>query len=243
MGLPKLAFPGGRAKTTTIYYPAPAMTTGRPGPGTAGRGRSALVVVAVLGLLVAGCGSSPAPSAGPGPAFPSTPAGVQARWLFQALGSWPIPDAAIRAHFAPAVLATTSPADLNLSLADWKQLGLVSVTSERPNSVAFVVSIRGGQRFRVDLTVDAHGLINGSPANTPVLLTCSNADALIGCAQEDHLAAGLWQAPARLDYVYLDGVDHFLKEDISENTADFNESLPFSAQLRTALKTFLASNL
>ena len=81
------------------------------------------------------------------------------------------------------------------------------------------------------------------PAHTAVLLTCSNADVQIGCAQVDHLAAGMAQASARLDYVHLDGVDHFLKEDISKQTADYNESLPFSAQLRVALKTFLASNL
>jgi len=76
-----------------------------------------------------------------------------------------------------------------------------------------------------------------------VLLTCSNADGAIGCALVDHLAAGLTQDSARLDFVHLDGVDHFLKEDITQNTADYNESLPFSAQLRAALKTFLASNL
>ena len=76
-----------------------------------------------------------------------------------------------------------------------------------------------------------------------MLLTCSNADGNFGCAQEDHLATGLRQAATRLDYVHLDGVNHFLKEDITEQVADYNESLPFSAQLRTALKTFLASNL
>jgi uncharacterized protein len=503
MGLPKLAFPGGRAKTTTIYYPAPATTTGRPRPGPAGWRRSALVAVAVMGLLLAACGSSPAPSGAPGPAFPNTPAGAQAQWLLQALGSWPIPDAAIRTHFSAALLAKGTPAEINASLAQWQQLGLVSVTSKQPNSVVFVVSIRGGQRFRVDLSVDAHGLISGSttqevaptasspasvipplapgwvaqpvtfeaggvtidgtythpgnaaagtvpaavliaaygsstdrndnapgqmdrntyeavanwlsadgvaslrydklgsgqtgwgkyaahpeqaglgtyeqeaaaaltflaaqrqvdrarlavvghseggiyalllasglagpapkvravvllepvpmrfldliqqsvfasiqsqytaaqartmeqtvtrmitslrrtgalppglqpgaglaqifqrplleaaqidrydpaavaaklPANTPVLLTCSNTDGTISCAQEDHLAAGLQQAQARLDYIHLDGVDHFLKDDITGLAADYNESLPFSAQLRTALRTFLASNL
>jgi hypothetical protein len=36
MGLPKLAFRGGRTETTTIFYPAPAPTTGRPRPGPAG---------------------------------------------------------------------------------------------------------------------------------------------------------------------------------------------------------------
>jgi hypothetical protein len=87
------------------------------------------------------------------------------------------------------------------------------------------------------------------PAHTPVLLTSSNADIEVPAALENHLAAGLAQASAGLDYVHLAGVDHFLKEDISMQVnitsarADYNESLPFSAQLRAALKTFLASNL
>jgi hypothetical protein len=76
-----------------------------------------------------------------------------------------------------------------------------------------------------------------------VLLTCSNADGYFGCAQAGRLAAGLSKAPARLDFVHLNGVDHFLKEDITKNPAAFNQSLPFSAQLRAALTTFLASNL
>jgi len=33
------------------------------------------------------------------------------------------------------------------------------------------------------------------------------------------------------------------EEDITKDPATFNQSLPFSAQLRAALKTFLASNL
>ena len=81
------------------------------------------------------------------------------------------------------------------------------------------------------------------PAHTAVLLTCSNADVNFGCAQVDHLAAGLTQAAARLDYVHLDGVDHVLKEDVTKDPATYSQSLPFSAQLRAALKTFLASNL
>jgi hypothetical protein len=43
--------------------------------------------------------------------------------------------------------------------------------------------------------------------------------------------------------VHLNGVDHFLKEDITKSPAAFNQSLPFSAQLRAALTTFLASRL
>jgi acetyl esterase/lipase len=81
------------------------------------------------------------------------------------------------------------------------------------------------------------------PANTHVLLTCSNADGYFGCAEVNRVAAGLSKASARLDYVHLNGVDHVLKEDITKNPATFGQPLPFSAQLRAALKTFLASNL
>ena len=80
------------------------------------------------------------------------------------------------------------------------------------------------------------------PAHTAVLLTCSNADGYFGCGQVNRIAAGLSKAAAKLDYVHLNGVDHVLKEDITKNSATFNQPLPFSAQLRAALKTFLASN-
>ena len=76
-----------------------------------------------------------------------------------------------------------------------------------------------------------------------MLLTCSNADGYFGCSQVNRLAAGLSKASARLDYLHLNGVDHVLKEDITKSPAAFNQPLPFSAQLRAALKTFLASNL
>jgi dienelactone hydrolase len=451
----------------------------------------------------------PSVSCGSWTGVSGTPAGAQARWFFQALGRLPIPAAAIHAHFAPAFLAKAPPALINAKLAGAGQLRLVSVTPKQPNLVAFVVSIRGAQRFRVELPVDAHGRIaslqtqelaptaspasvlpapapgwvaqpvtfdaggvtihgtythprrapagtvpaavllggsgsatdrndnapgqpdrntleavagwlaadgvaslrydklgsgqtgwgryaahprragigpyeqeavaalnflarqpqvdqsrlavfghsqggiyalllasglagqapqvhavgllepvpirflgllgqssnasiaslvqnsqitaaqahtlqralaraiaslrrtgtlpaglpagvagtfsrNGSgtlleqrqidrydpaavaaklPAHTAVLLTCSNADGYFGCADVGHLAAGLSKAPARLNFVHLNGVDHFLKEDITKNPAAFNQPLPFSAQLRAALKTFLASNL
>ena len=168
MRLPKLACAGRRAEGTAIFDPAPATTTDRLRPGTARWRRSALVAVAVTGLLLAGCGSSHRSSAPPGPAFPSTPAGVQAQWFFQGAGRPPIPAAAIRAHLAPAFLAKLPPAALNAVLAGAGQLSLVSVTSTRPDSVSFVMSIRGGQRFRVGLTVDAHGLIsNITPQEVP----------------------------------------------------------------------------
>jgi dienelactone hydrolase len=506
MRLASLTAPRGGAKVPVTADPVPAKTAGRRRSGRAGWRRPAVLAAAVT-VVLAGCGGSPRPSAGSGPTFPGTPAGAQARWFFQALGKLPIPDAAIRAHFAPAVLAKAPPALINARLAGAGQLRLVSVTSKRPNLVVFVMSVRGAQRFRIELPVDAHGritnlqaqplaptaspasvlpalapgwaatpvtfqaggvtihgtythprsasagtlpaavLLGGSgpttdrndnapgqpnrntlkavanwlstdgvaslrydklgsgqtgwgkyaahpgqagigpyeqeaaaalnflaqqpqvdrarltvfghseggiyalllasglaghapkvravgllepvpirfldllkqssiasiaslvqrgqitaaqahslqqglaravtslrrtgtlppglpdglpgtfsnngtplelaqidrhdpaavaaklPAHTAVLLTCSNADGYFGCAEEGHLAAGLSKASAKLDYVHLNGVDHFLKEDITKDPAAFNQPLRFSAQLRAALKTFLASNL
>jgi dienelactone hydrolase len=161
MWLSKLASPGNGARATTVFGPALAKPGDRRRSGGTQRRMTVLLAVAVA-VGLAGCGGSHPSSAAAGPAFPSTPAGVQGQWLLQALGSWPIPDAAIRAHFSAAILAATTPADLNVLFAEWRQLGLVSVTNKQPDSVEFVVSVRGGQRFRVDLTVDAHGLINGS---------------------------------------------------------------------------------
>jgi uncharacterized protein len=506
MGLAKLAAPGDGAKAPATAGLAPAKTTGRLRRRRAGWRRSAVLAAAAL-VVLAGCGGSPRPSAGSGPAFPGTPAGAQAQWFFQALGRLPIRDAALRAHFAPAFLAQNPPAYVNARLAGAGQLRLVSVTSKRPGLVVFVMSVRGAQRFRIELPVDTHGritnivtqelpptaspasvlpalapgwvaqpvtfeaggvtiygtythpgsaaagsipaavLLGGSgsatdrngnspgtphgnllkavanwlsadgvaslrydklgsgqtgwgkyaahpgrvgitpyaqeavaalnflarqpqadrarlavlghseggiyalllasglaghapkvravgllepvpirfldllkrssiaslalevhagqitaaqarslqqavaravtaltrtgtlptglpgglaatfhgngtplelsqisrydpaavaakvPAHTAVLLTCSNADGYFGCRQVNRVAAGLSKASAKLDYVHLNGVDHVLKEDITKSPAAFNQPLPFSAQLRAALKTFLASNL
>ena len=449
--------------------------------GTRALSRCALLGLAIA-FVVAGCGSGHSASTTAGPTFPDTPAGVQARWFFQALARLPISDAALRAHAAPAVLAHLTPVEVNSSLAGFGQLRLLSVTSKQPNSVAFVISVRGAQRVRFELNVDARGLIAGfapqalvptaSPASvipalapgwvagpvaftaggvtiygtytrpraatagtipgalllggsgsttdrndntpeqphrnaleavadwlsadgvaslrydklgsgqtgwgpyaahpervgikpyeqeavagmsflagqrqidraslaafghseggiyalllatglagnapkvhavgllepvnvrflslfnwsaaaasataslrrtgalpsglpaavssvfkangaplelsqidhydpaalagrltpqTPVLLTCSNADDKFTCAQEDRLAAGLTQA--KLNYVHLDGVDHFLKEDITRSEAAYNQALPFSTQLQSALRMFTANNL
>ncbi len=78
---------------------------------------------------------------------------------------------------------------------------------------------------------------------TPVLLTCSNADMWFTCAQEDRIAQGLTEAQAKLDYVHLDGIDHMLKEDLTRDEAGFNQALPFSSQLRAALRTFAVGSL
>ncbi len=178
MRLPKAAAPGDRAEATAISDRVAASTPGRARSRTARWGRSVVLAAAVMAVL-AGCGGSPRSAAGPGPAFPDTPAGAQARWFFQALGRMPIPDAVIRAHFAPAFLAQYPPASINAKLAGAGQLRLVSVTPTRPNLAMFVMSIRGAQRIRVELPVDTHGRIAGVQAQElaayPVIAPSSQA--------------------------------------------------------------------
>jgi len=119
----------------------------------------------ITACVLVSCGNShPASTAtAAGPTFPNTPAGVQARWVLQAVDRQPISNAEVRAHFGQAVLAHATPAQLaeilNEKLVGYARVRLVSITSSRPNTLAFVMSVRGAQRFEVRVGVDTHGLI------------------------------------------------------------------------------------
>jgi uncharacterized protein len=73
----------------------------------------------------------------------------------------------------------------------------------------------------------------------PVLVTCSNADVQVTCGEVRHLLAGLARAPADTDFVPLTGVDHVLKQDPTGAAANYAKSLPYSQQLRQALRGFI----
>lgn len=80
------------------------------------------------------------------------------------------------------------------------------------------------------------------PPRFPVLISCSNDDIEVTCGEVDHLTAGLTRARASVDFVHLYGVDHVLKEDQSRGAANYGAPLPFSTQLRTALRAFVNEN-
>lgn len=84
--------------------------------------------------------------------------------------------------------------------------------------------------------IDPADLAAKLPATTPVLITCSDTDIQVSCADVQHLAAAV--TPRALDFVHLKGVDHVLKEDRSRTAAHYGEDLPFSRQLITAVHTF-----
>ena len=60
---------------------------------------------------------------------------------------------------------------------------------------------------------------------------------------ENRIATGVSKANAKIDFVHLDGVNHILKEDVARDLSTWDQALPFSTQLRSALRTFVANNL
>ncbi|HXQ19672.1 MAG TPA: hypothetical protein VN781_08615 [Acidimicrobiales bacterium] len=78
---------------------------------------------------------------------------------------------------------------------------------------------------------------------TPVLVSCSNDDIQVSCAEVDHLVSGLGESHVQIDFVQLAGVDHVLKQDPSRTALAYTEPLPFSPQLRAALQTFVRQHL
>lgn len=75
------------------------------------------------------------------------------------------------------------------------------------------------------------------PAATPVLLTCSDADSQSACADLGPLAAAL--AHTDLTMVELKGVNHVLRDDPTDNVANYAKKDPLSPQLISALDTFV----
>ena len=81
------------------------------------------------------------------------------------------------------------------------------------------------------------------PRGMPVLVSCSNADAQISCAEVAHLKHGLNQAHTDVDAIHLHDVDHVLKVDPTGSPDNYALPLPFSPQLKAALAVFVRRNL
>lgn len=85
--------------------------------------------------------------------------------------------------------------------------------------------------------IDPVALAAQLPATTPVLLTCSDADNQAGCPDEQTLIGAL--AHTALTVVRLKGVNHVLRDDPSDNVANYAKQAPLSPQLTEALNTFV----
>ncbi len=86
-------------------------------------------------------------------------------------------------------------------------------------------------------SVDPLALAARVPAGTPVLLTCSDTDAQSDCAEIQPLADAL--AHTDLTVVYLGGVNHVLRDDPTDNVANYAQQSPLSPQLEAAADRFV----
>ncbi|MCT7658929.1 hypothetical protein N4S67_10890 [Mycobacterium sp. CPCC 205710] len=75
------------------------------------------------------------------------------------------------------------------------------------------------------------------PADTPVLLTCSDADGQAKCDTEKPLIDALKHTA--LTVVELKGVNHVLRDDPTDNVANYSKQDPLSPQVVTALDGFV----
>lgn len=76
------------------------------------------------------------------------------------------------------------------------------------------------------------------PAGTPVLMTCSDSDAQASCESIRPLADALRHTALTL--VELKGVNHVLRDDPSDNVANYASKDPLSPQVVEALDRFVA---
>lgn len=84
--------------------------------------------------------------------------------------------------------------------------------------------------------IDPLSLAAKVPAGTPVLLTCSDSDSQARCEAMQPLVEALGHTA--LTVVELKGVNHVLRDDPTDNIANYASQDPLSPQLVTALDTF-----
>ncbi len=84
--------------------------------------------------------------------------------------------------------------------------------------------------------IDPLALAGKVPAGTPVLLTCSDSDSQARCEAMQPLVEALQHTA--LTVVELKGVNHVLRDDPTDNIANYASQAPLSPQLVSALDTF-----
>lgn len=85
--------------------------------------------------------------------------------------------------------------------------------------------------------IDPLALAASIPNGTPVLLTCSDSDGQADCADMKPLADALRHT--KLTLVELEGVNHVLRDDPTDNVANYANGGPLSPQLTDALGKFV----
>jgi len=140
-----------------------------------------------------------------------------------------------------ATVAAAVRAKLTAAVAQLRSKG--TVAAGLPYGLANLLS-PATAKFLSEADRDDPGVLASHlHTGTPVLVTCSDADVQVTCAEVAHVLTGLHHGGAAVDFVRLHGVDHVLKVDDSMGSAEYGSALAFSPQLHTALAAFVQQHL
>jgi hypothetical protein len=112
-----------------------------------------------------------------------------------------------------------------------------TVSDKLPDGLNSIVNA-GNLRAVIEADkIDPLALAAAIPAGTPVLLTCSDADSQARCEAMQPLVEALRHTA--LTFVELKGVSHVLRDDPTDNIANYASQDPLSPQVVSALDTFV----
>jgi alpha-beta hydrolase superfamily lysophospholipase len=138
-------------------------------------------------------------------------------------------------------LAKTVTKDLENAITKLRATG--TVTPNLPYGLANLLNPADALFLSQADKFDPANLASEVAKGTPVLMSCSNDDIQVTCGEASRVAKGFKASTTHLDFVHLLGVDHVLKVDDSLTGTDYTKKLPFSPQLKSALKLFVAKYL
>jgi hypothetical protein len=136
------------------------------------------------------------------------------------------------------VRASASPEALNTWLAAVEQVRTKGTVAENlPEGLGALLN-QGNVKAVIEADkIDPLTLAAKVPAGTPVLLTCSDADAQATCTSVKPLVDALQHTA--LTVVELQGVNHVLRDDPTDNVANYAKQDPLSPQLVSAIDAFV----
>ena len=112
-----------------------------------------------------------------------------------------------------------------------------SAPATLPDGLGAILNPGNAKAVAESDAIDPLELASRLPNGMPVLLTCSDSDAQARCAGIGPLAGALRHT--ELDLVELKGVNHVLRDDPTDNVANYAKKAPLSPQLTDALNGFV----
>ena len=113
-----------------------------------------------------------------------------------------------------------------------------TVRADLPQTISLIVNPGNVRAVKEADAVDPVALAAKIAPGTPVLLTCSDVDLQANCDDMQPLIDALGETD--LQVVKLNGVNHVLQDDPTDNPMNYASGAPLSDQLVTALDTFAA---